>query len=224
VFVSSGADDQPDERSRPPAPVRWAGKALSHVTARHPRLWRFVGPGARRFWDRMAPHWDERLEPDSPEHLAPLLAAVEELPRPPSRILDLGTGTGAAALALARRFPEARVIGVDFSEQMVSAARRKLSPELAGRVEFVAGDASELHFEDGSFDLVAELNMTLFADETARVVAAGGHVLFAHTFGPATPYYTPDDVLAEELEPRGLEVAASGSTGRGTYLLLRRAD
>jgi SAM-dependent methyltransferase len=219
-----GVTDRADERSGPPAPIRWAGKTLSYVTAHHPRLWRFVGPGTRRFWDRMASQWDERMEPDSPEHLAPLLAGLADLPAPPSRVLDLGTGTGAAAVALAGRFPEARVTGVDLSEHMVEAARRKLSPELSGRVDFVAGDASQLHFEDGAFNLIAQLNMTLFADETARVVARGGHILFAHTFGPATPYYTSDAVIAEELEARGLEVATSGSAGRGTYLLLRRRD
>jgi SAM-dependent methyltransferase len=172
----------------------------------------------------MASGWDRAVRPDSPEHLAPLLAGVDELPTAPSRILDLGTGTGAGALALARRFPEARVVGVDYSERMLQEARRKLGPELERRVEFVLGDAAALPFEDGVFDLVAQLNMTLFAAETARVVAPWGHVLFAHTFGPATPYYTPDEVVIERLKPRGLELAASGSVGRATYLLLRRRD
>jgi predicted O-methyltransferase YrrM len=64
-----------------------------------------------RVFDRSAGGWDERVRPDAPEHLAALAAAVARLQAPPARALDLGTGTGAAALWLARTFPDARVTG-----------------------------------------------------------------------------------------------------------------
>src|SRR5688572_18740137 len=95
----------------------------------------------RSFFDRAAGGWDERVRPDAPEHLAALAAAVARLEAPPARALDLGTGTGAGALWLAREFPEARVTGVDISEAMIERARAKLGAELSGRVDFLVGDA-----------------------------------------------------------------------------------
>src|SRR6185436_718980 len=64
------------------------------------------------------------------------------------RVLDVGTGTGAVALALAPLVRE--VIGLDESEDRLALARDG-APE---NVSFVAGDASSLPFEIGAFDLV----------------------------------------------------------------------
>ena len=67
----------------------------------------------RGFFDRLTSGWDERVRPDAPENLAALAAAVARLEAPPGRALDLGTGTGAGALWLAREFPEARATGMN---------------------------------------------------------------------------------------------------------------
>src|SRR5688572_30165979 len=107
----------------------------------------------RGFFDRLADGWDDRVRPDAPEHLA---------------ALALGTGTGAGALWLARRFPQARVTGVDISEAMIERARAKLPAELAGRVDFMVGDAERLPFADGWFDLVAQISVPVFLAEVAR--------------------------------------------------------
>src|SRR5947209_10759770 len=61
-------------------------------------------------------------------------------------VLDLGTGTGKLAHTLAQQFPHARVIGADFSEAMLRAARN--APPL------LAADALRLPFADASFDAV----------------------------------------------------------------------
>ena len=70
---------------------------------------------------------------------------------PGGRALDLCCGTGDVAQALARA--GAHVVGLDFSEPMLSVAqRRKASP--AGVLRFVRGDALRLPFADNSFDAV----------------------------------------------------------------------
>jgi SAM-dependent methyltransferase len=68
-----------------------------------------------------------------------------------TRILDLGTGTGRAAMALARR--GAVVAGLDASAEMLSVARRRAADEHLPIV-FFTGDAHALEFADGAFDSV----------------------------------------------------------------------
>ncbi len=64
-------------------------------------------------------------------------------------VLDVGTGTGRAAIALASR--GAIVTGVDASAQMLEVAERR-AKEAGIRVTFAAGDAHGLAFADRSFD------------------------------------------------------------------------
>jgi len=197
------------------------GKSLTWLVARAPWTWPLMRRSVRRFFDRRAGGWDERVRPDAPEHLAALAAAVARLEAPPSRVLDVGTGTGAAALWLAREFPEARVTGLDISEAMIKQARAKLPDELSRRVDFVVADAERLPFPNGSFDLVAQISVPVFFDEVARVLAPGGHVVVVSSLGSKTPFHTPERTLRKGFRRRGVEAVASGAEGPGTFLLGR---
>jgi SAM-dependent methyltransferase len=161
------------------------------LVARAPWMWPLMRRSVRGFFDRLADGWDERVRPDAPEHLVALAAAVAHLDAPPDHILDLGTGTGAGALWLAREYPRARVTGVDISEAMIERARAKLSPKLSARVDFLVGDAERLPFADGSFDLVAQISVPVFFDEVARVLGRGGYVVVVSSLGLKTPFHTP---------------------------------
>ena len=174
----------------------------------------------RRFFDGLAPSWDEGRE-GSVEFLAPLAAAVTRVSPEPERILDLGTGTGIAALFLAREFPRASVRGVDISEEMIAKAKRKVGLDPTGRLAFKVADASRLPFGDDSFDLVAQLNVPPFFAETARVLRPGGFFAIAASSGPATPFYTPDSVLERGFRKHGIELVETGTTGRGTWFVAR---
>jgi malonyl-CoA O-methyltransferase len=183
-------------------------------------LWPVLRGPTRRFWERSAAAWDRGRE--GPERVAPLLAACDQLESEPARILELGTGTGSGALALAERFPGAEIVGIDLAAAMVEAASAKVPPELRDRVRFQVADGAALPFEDGAFDVVAQLNLPAYFEETARVVRPGGHVLVAHSLGPATPYHTPDSVLRRGFARRGLQEVATGAAGVGTYFVARR--
>ena len=89
-----------------------------------------------------------RFFPESAEYLASLLPS-----RGDERVLDVATGTGHAALALARRLPQGHVTGVDFSSGMLDQARKKAAAMHIRNVEFLEMDMQSLEFDAGRFDL-----------------------------------------------------------------------
>jgi ubiquinone/menaquinone biosynthesis C-methylase UbiE len=214
--------DEEEARGGPGPAVRAIGRTLNAAVARAPVVWPLIRPAMRRFFDDLAPGWDERTGAGSVAHLAPLAAAVLYVKPAPERVLDLGTGTGEAALFLAREFPRASVRGVDISEPMIRAAQGKIGLDPEGRVAFRVADASSLPFEPDSFDLVTQVNVPPFFAETARILRPGGFALVASSHGAGTPFYTPPRVLARGFRRRGIEELATGEAGSGTYWVGRR--
>jgi SAM-dependent methyltransferase len=191
----------------------------TNQVVRWPRAWPLFRWLTQRQFDRIAPVWDEMR---SPEAFAPLEAALDSLDTAPSRVLDLGTGTGRAAFLLARRYPEAEVVGVDLAPAMLAEARKLMPPELVGRVRFEEADAEHLPYPDASFDLVSLANMIPFFPELERITAAGGAVAFSFSGGAETPIYVPPEVLRTELSQRGFTEFADFAAGRGTALVARK--
>jgi ubiquinone/menaquinone biosynthesis C-methylase UbiE len=169
----------------------------------------------------MAADWDRDRDRGGAEYLAPLAAGLLQVGGPPERALDIGTGTGTAALLVAREFPQARVRGVDLSEEMIRRAQARIGLDPEGRVAFRVADASDLPWDAESFDLVTQLNMPPFFDEIARVLRPGGHLVIAASFGSATPFYTPESVLDRGFRKRGMERVSSGAASVGTYYVAR---
>ncbi len=160
--------------------------------------------------------WDARRDPTA---FAPVRAALERLDAAPARVLDLGTGTGSVARILAERFPEAEIVGVDIAPRMLGEARAKTN---ASNVRYELADAQRLAFDDGAFELVTLGNMIPFFDELARVLAPGGHVVFAWSAGAETPIYVPPERLRAELGRRGFAEFAELAAGRGTAFVARK--
>jgi len=171
----------------------------------------------RRFFDRSAPGWDERTGAGSVDHLAGLAAAVTRVSPRPERVLDIGTGTGEAALFLTREYPTASVRGVDLSEEMIRIAKAKVGLDPQGRVSFKVADASDLPYDEDSFDLVMQINVPPFFAEIARVLRPGGHVVVAASWGAETPFYTPGSVLERGFRRHGITEHVKGEAGPGTY-------
>jgi malonyl-CoA O-methyltransferase len=119
----------------------------------------------------------------------------------PTRILDVGCGTGYLAARLARAFPQATVLGLDLAPGMIEVAGQK---HQGGNLSFAVGDGESLGLPRGSFELVVS-NASLqwmepkkVFSEVSRVLAPGGSFLFS-TFGPQT---------LNELRALGLRVNA----------------
>jgi SAM-dependent methyltransferase len=194
---------------------------MTDAVTRSPRLWRIFRPLVRKQFDALATRWDTLRDT---VHLAPYETALEAVAPPPRSALDVGTGTGDGAFAIARRFPQAQVVGVDLARGMLAQAERKTPEELRARVRFEPGDASTLRYGDGSFELVAHANMVPFFDEVARLVAPGGQALFAFSGGAGTPIYVRPERLRSELARRGFTEFAEFTAGHGTAFLARKGD
>jgi len=197
------------------------GRAVNNVAIRAPWLWPVLRGPVRRFFSERAAGWDERVGAGGVEHLEPLAAATLHVSPAPERILDVGCGTGAGALFLAREFPQARVRGVDLSEEMIHAAIAKVGLDPEGRIAFKVADASSLPYSENSFDLVAQLNMPPFFAELARVLRPGGQVIVASSTGSATPFYTRPSLLRWKFLQHGIEPVEIGHAGAGTFYVGR---
>ncbi|HXG16256.1 MAG TPA: methyltransferase domain-containing protein [Calidithermus sp.] len=112
-----------------------------------------------------------------------------------TRVLDVGGGIGGPARALAREFG-CRVMVVDITEEFCRVgADLTRRTGLADRVEFHVGDALELPFADGAFDVAWTQHATMNIPDKAglyrtlhRVVRPGGrlamHEIVAGAAGP----------------------------------------
>ena len=95
--------------------------------------------------------------------LANFAGAIRDL-----SILDVGTGTGRAAILMARG--GARVTAVDPSEAMLAIARRRAGDESLA-ITFAAGDAHQLEFRDQAFDVVISLRVLMHAADWQAALA-----------------------------------------------------
>ncbi|MCJ7839458.1 demethylmenaquinone methyltransferase [Lederbergia sp. NSJ-179] len=111
--------------------------------------------------------------------------------------LDLCCGTGDWTIALAKAAgPEGKVIGLDFSHNMLQVADEKIKQESLTNIELIQGNAMELPFEDNQFDYVTiGFGLRNVPDylqvlkEMERVLKPGGMAVCLETSQPELPVY-----------------------------------
>ncbi|HET7026528.1 MAG TPA: class I SAM-dependent methyltransferase [Candidatus Limnocylindrales bacterium] len=140
------------------------------------------------------------------------LAPVE-----PTRILDLGAGTGTLTRAAVRRWPSARVTALDASRGMLAAAEAIADSDLEdsqrARVDLVVAGADRMPLPDGSFDLVvSSFVLQLVPDrgrvlrEIRRVLRPGGTLAFVTWLaGRRGERWLPDDAFDDAVADVGIE-------------------
>ena len=161
----------------------------------------------RETFDTVAEGYDGKALRFFPES-ARLLAAELHL-KGDEQVLDVASGTGHAALALAARLPRGRVTAVDFSAGMLARARAKAVALNIGNIEFLERDMQDLGVPAGSFDAAVCAFGIFFADDMdaqlahiASTVRPGGKVAVT---GFVEHYFSPlKDLLFDRLAGRGV--------------------
>jgi SAM-dependent methyltransferase len=135
----------------------------------------------------------ERVAEASLRRLPALEQRVAEFVEPVGDeiVLDVGTGTGPLAFALAPRVRD--VVGVDLVPELLELGRRYANDHYTN-VQLVEGDVTRLGFATESFDLVCERAVLhhvgrpeLMLAEMARVTRSGGRMLVIDQLAPVDP-------------------------------------
>ncbi len=133
-------------------------------------------------WNSFAAGW-KKWDPVTMEFLQPMKEAIINhlQPKDGQRILDIAAGTGEPALSIAASIKGGIVTITDISEEMLEIAREKAIAKKITNIETVLCDASDLPFDDGSFDAVSCRfgfmffpDMQLAANEIYRVLKPEG--------------------------------------------------
>ncbi len=141
-------------------------------------------------FDHAAPRYDDHAVLQR-EVLSRALERLDYVALEPRNVVDLGSGTGQGARALAERYRRARVVHCDLAPGMLAAARRQ-GPRLFSRHRYACADIERLPFARDAFDLAfsslavqwcSDLGQT-FA-EVHHALRPGGLFLFT-TLGPDT--------------------------------------
>lgn len=148
-------------------------------------------------------------------------------------LLDVPVGTGVFTAPLYRRYPNATIIGVDCSMNMLRKAKIHFRQQGANNVHLLKADAAHLPLRDATADLVVSMNgWHAFADkhgtvaEMKRVLSADGKLIacgyiqgarrrsdwFVRHFGVRHGYFTPPFFTADEIPERfdGFTLARRG--------------
>ena len=129
------------------------------IAGRYDRANTIMSAGVHHLWRRAAVRWSGAKANDN--------------------VLDCATGTGDLAIAFKKKVGDGRVVGTDFTPEMIELARKK-----AQNITFDVADVMQLPFENASFDIASiSFGIRNVGDpskgiaEMARVVRPGGRVI-----------------------------------------------
>lgn len=150
---------------------------FSAIAPRYDLLNHLLSAGRDRVWRREA-------------------VAATALP-PRGILLDVCTGTADMALEAARQFPDARIVGVDFSRPMIALGTAKVErARLSDRISLQVAPAEALPFPDDSFDAATvAFGLRNVPDrlrglrEMRRVLRPGGHAVILEFTTPPNPLF-----------------------------------
>ncbi|HEY2733201.1 MAG TPA: methyltransferase domain-containing protein [Polyangiales bacterium] len=149
------------------------------------------------------------------------------------RILEVGCGTGAQTISLARNNPTARIVAFDRSPDSLARASARLAESATDNVDLIQADVESLSFEPESFDhafvcfVLEHLESPLSALRRLRALIRPGGSITVFEGDHGSTYFSPDDSAARraidaqaELQRRA---GGNAMVGRQVYPLLAAA-
>ena len=129
------------------------------------------------------------------------------------RVLDIGSGSGACAVLLAKDFSAKQVVGIDVESPVCEAAQNSvLAAGLSEKISIELVSPGKLPFEDGSFDIVFSKDSIIhipdksaLAEDVFRVLKPGGH--FAASDWLISHAGQPSREMSEYIKAEGLDFA-----------------
>ena len=103
---------------------------------------------------------------------------IERIKIPPNMcVLDIGCGAGNFTFEIEQRYSPKKIIGLDFSENLINIAKHIQKKKGIKAIEFVHGDATSLEFEDNLFDVVLSNMVLHLMNNQRRVLSEAYRVL-----------------------------------------------
>jgi demethylmenaquinone methyltransferase/2-methoxy-6-polyprenyl-1,4-benzoquinol methylase len=178
--MASYAHDEivPDKQSKA-GKKNQVAEMFNSIAGRYDFLNRFLSFGIDKSWRRKA---------------------IEQLQKKqPKIILDVATGTGDFAITAYSILKPDRIVGIDISEGMLEAGRKKIGQlNLDKFIELIAGDSEALQFADATFDAVTVAfgvrnfeHLEKGLSEIYRVLKPGGKISIAECTAPRSALIKP---------------------------------
>lgn len=158
-------------------------------------------------------------------HEAVLRSIPPDLPED-LKILELGCGTGELTKKLCERYPQARIIGIDYSPKMLSVCQEKLK-KFKGRVQLLEGDFAHTKFPRGCDVVISTLAIHHLTDpqklelfrKIRSILKRGGWFVNGDVvlFESSRHLFLQDQVRTEHASASGLDIRAlDAETHAGT--------
>ncbi len=185
-------------------------RIITRRAAFEPDYWNAdVATSVARFFDEMAPVWDER---SGVGEMAPLVDAFTRGGTFGTRCLEIGAGTGAGTSVLVKRFEQ--VIALDIAGEMLNHFHDL-------KADLVLADGAALPFAPASVDVIVLVNAFLFPAELDRVLAPKGAIVWMNSLAEDTPIHLPIEDLLAAMPRRWIAITAEA--GWGEWAVVRRA-
>ena len=134
----------------------------------------------RKQFGIQAKHHTQTVKFRRGENVVPMIDLAE--PKETDRLLDVASGPGHVATEFSGKVRA--VVGVDLLAEMNAMARKRVADKGITNIEFIEGDAEDLKFPDGSFEIVTcRFTFHHFRDpvralsEMKRVLVPGGRIV-----------------------------------------------
>lgn len=150
-------------------------------------IWIGVKLTVKKIWEK---RWDEKFKNVTKSTSLDFFAQkaysilIKYIKNDHRKILEIGSGTGRFCIALAKKFPDKDIIGIDYTDEAINLSKEGVKHRKLTNVQFYKNDLFNLPYKDNSFDFVFEngviehfINYEDAIKEMIRVTKVGGTVI-----------------------------------------------